>query len=76
MGGLATALALAKEDFRSIDVCEPATGLGSADAGIHLAPTWRVFSTAWASGRRSERRVWWQMPQVSGVCSPHAHVFH
>lgn len=38
MGGLATALALAKEGFRSIDIYEHATDLGFVGAGIHLAP--------------------------------------
>lgn len=38
MGGLATALALAKEGFRSIDVYEHATDLGFVGAGIHFAP--------------------------------------
>lgn len=38
MGGLATALALAKEGFTSIDVFEHASDLGFVGAGIHLAP--------------------------------------
>lgn len=38
MGGLASALALAKEGFTSIDVYEYASDLGFVGAGIHLAP--------------------------------------
>lgn len=38
MGGLATALALAKKGFTSIDVYETASNLGFVGAGIQLAP--------------------------------------
>ncbi|KAM0722020.1 hypothetical protein Q7P37_002946 [Cladosporium fusiforme] len=38
MGGLATALALAKQGFRQIDVYEAASNLGFVGAGIQLAP--------------------------------------
>lgn len=38
MGGLATALALAKQGFRHIDVYETASNLGFVGAGIQLAP--------------------------------------
>jgi salicylate hydroxylase len=38
MGGLATALALAKRGFTSIDVYETASNLGFVGAGIQLAP--------------------------------------
>ncbi|KAK3677800.1 hypothetical protein LTR78_002650 [Recurvomyces mirabilis] len=38
MGGLATALALAKEGFQHIDVYEGASTLGFVGAGIQLAP--------------------------------------
>ncbi|PHH89365.1 hypothetical protein CDD83_6211 [Cordyceps sp. RAO-2017] len=38
MGGLASALALAKKGFRDIDVYESASGLGFVGAGIQLAP--------------------------------------
>lgn len=38
MGGLATALALAKRGFRHIDVFESASSLGFVGAGIQLAP--------------------------------------
>jgi 2-polyprenyl-6-methoxyphenol hydroxylase-like FAD-dependent oxidoreductase len=38
MGGLATALALAKQGFRRIDVYEYASTLGFVGAGIQLAP--------------------------------------
>jgi salicylate hydroxylase len=38
MGGLATALALAKEGFTDIDVYEAASDLGFVGAGIQLAP--------------------------------------
>lgn len=38
MGGLATALALAKKGFTSIDVYEAASNLGFVGAGIQLAP--------------------------------------
>jgi len=38
MGGLATALALAKQGFRHIDVFESASTLGFVGAGIQLAP--------------------------------------
>ncbi|KAK4909731.1 hypothetical protein LTR49_021543 [Elasticomyces elasticus] len=38
MGGLATALALAKQGFRHIDVYESASTLGFVGAGIQLAP--------------------------------------
>lgn len=38
MGGLATALALAKQGFRHIDVFESASNLGFVGAGIQLAP--------------------------------------
>lgn len=38
MGGLATALALAKQGFRHIDVFESASSLGFVGAGIQLAP--------------------------------------
>lgn len=38
MGGLATALALAKQGFRRIDVYEFASNLGFVGAGIQLAP--------------------------------------
>ena len=38
MGGLATALALAKQGFKQIDVFESASNLGFVGAGIQLAP--------------------------------------
>ena len=38
MGGLATALSLAKQGFRRIDVYESASSLGFVGAGIQLAP--------------------------------------
>ncbi|TKA68111.1 hypothetical protein B0A55_08293 [Friedmanniomyces simplex] len=38
MGGLATALALAKQGFRHVDVFESASNLGFVGAGIQLAP--------------------------------------
>lgn len=38
MGGLATALALAKEGFTHIDVFESSSNLGFVGAGIQLAP--------------------------------------
>ena len=38
MGGLTTALALAKEGFRNIRVYEAASDLGFVGAGIQLAP--------------------------------------
>lgn len=38
MGGLATALALAKEGFTNIEVYETASDLGFVGAGIQLAP--------------------------------------
>lgn len=38
MGGLATALALAKQGFRRIEVYESASNLGFVGAGIQLAP--------------------------------------
>lgn len=38
MGGLATALALAKEGFTHIDLYETASDLGFVGAGIQLAP--------------------------------------
>ncbi|PWY90945.1 FAD/NAD(P)-binding domain-containing protein [Aspergillus heteromorphus CBS 117.55] len=38
MGGLTTALALAKEGFKHIDVYESASNLGFVGAGIQLAP--------------------------------------
>lgn len=38
MGGLATALALAKEGFSNIEVYETASDLGFVGAGIQLAP--------------------------------------
>jgi len=38
MGGLATALALAKQGFTHIDVFEGASSLGFVGAGIQLAP--------------------------------------
>lgn len=38
MGGLASALALAKAGFRQIDVFEYAADLGFVGAGIQLAP--------------------------------------
>lgn len=38
MGGLATALALAKQGFKHIDVFESASSLGFVGAGIQLAP--------------------------------------
>lgn len=38
MGGLACALALAKEGFTHIDVYEYASNLGFVGAGIQLAP--------------------------------------
>lgn len=38
MGGLATALALAKEGFTKIEVYETASDLGFVGAGIQLAP--------------------------------------
>ena len=38
MGGLATALALAKQGFKQIDVFEWASNLGFVGAGIQLAP--------------------------------------
>ncbi|KAK5173666.1 uncharacterized protein LTR77_002347 [Saxophila tyrrhenica] len=38
MGGLATALALAKQGFRHVDVFESASALGFVGAGIQLAP--------------------------------------
>lgn len=38
MGGLATALALAKEGFSHIEIYETASDLGFVGAGIQLAP--------------------------------------
>ena len=38
MGGLATALALARQGFKHIDVFETASNLGFVGAGIQLAP--------------------------------------
>jgi salicylate hydroxylase len=38
MGGLATALALAKQGFTQIDVYESSSNLGFVGAGIQLAP--------------------------------------
>lgn len=38
MGGLATALSLAKQGFTNIDVYETASNLGFVGAGIQLAP--------------------------------------
>ena len=38
MGGLATALSLAKQGFTSIQVYETASNLGFVGAGIQLAP--------------------------------------
>lgn len=38
MGGLATALALAKQGFKHVDVFETASNLGFVGAGIQLAP--------------------------------------
>ena len=38
MGGLTTALALAKRGFKNIHVYENATNLGFVGAGIQLAP--------------------------------------
>jgi len=38
MGGLATALSLAKQGFKSIQVYESASNLGFVGAGIQLAP--------------------------------------
>jgi salicylate hydroxylase len=38
MGGLATALALAKRGFKNINVYEYASNLGFVGAGIQLAP--------------------------------------
>ena len=38
MGGLSTALALAKGGFKNIQVYESAAGLGFVGAGIQLAP--------------------------------------
>lgn len=38
MGGLATALALAKRGFKKISVYETASNLGFVGAGIQLAP--------------------------------------
>lgn len=38
MGGLATALALAKQGFERIDVYETASNLGFVGAGIQVAP--------------------------------------
>ena len=38
MGGLATALSLAKEGFKNIQVYETASDLGFVGAGIQLAP--------------------------------------
>ncbi len=38
MGGLATALSLAKRGFKQIDVYESASNLGFVGAGIQLAP--------------------------------------
>ena len=38
MGGLASALALAKNGFKKIDVYEAASNLGFVGAGIQLAP--------------------------------------
>lgn len=38
MGGLASALALAKRGFKNIEVFETASNLGFVGAGIQLAP--------------------------------------
>ena len=38
MGGLSTALALAKKGFTQIEIFESASGLGFVGAGIQLAP--------------------------------------
>lgn len=38
MGGLATALALAKQGFTQVDVYETASNLGFVGAGLQMAP--------------------------------------
>lgn len=38
MGGLATALSLAKQGFKRVEVYESASNLGFVGAGIQLAP--------------------------------------
>lgn len=38
MGGLATALSLAKQGFHHVDIYESASSLGFVGAGIQLAP--------------------------------------
>jgi len=46
MGGLASALALAKKGFTKIDVYEQAQSLGFVGAGIQLAPNMaRILDT-------------------------------
>lgn len=69
MGGLATALALAKRGFQRIDVYESAANLGFVGAGIQLAPNmarildrlgvWKeIESEAVDLERTSIRRAW------------------
>ena len=38
MGGIATALSLAKQGFKNVEVYESASNLGFVGAGIQLAP--------------------------------------
>jgi salicylate hydroxylase len=55
MGGLASALALAKQGFTRIDVYETASNLGFVGAGIQLAPNMaRILDRlgAWADIER------------------------
>lgn len=57
MGGLASALALAKQGFTAIDVYETASNLGFVGAGIQLAPNMARILDRWGCWAQIEKEA-------------------
>lgn len=81
MGGLGTALALAKKGFKHIDVYETASNLGFVGAGIQLAPNmarildrlgcWDEIYQKCTNVKETSIRRRWKMARIlSGPTSP------
>lgn len=71
MGGLATALALAKKGFTDIQVYETASGLGFVGAGIQMAPNLvRILARLGCWGKVENEATDVMETSIRGACSP------
>jgi salicylate hydroxylase len=69
MGGLASALALAKEGFKKIDVFESASDLGFVGAGIQLAPNMaRILDRLGVWGDIAEEATYIKETSIRRTC--------